>query len=140
MTISVAIPKSNESCFVYANSLQSCPTLCNLMDCSPPGSSVHGILQASTGMDCHTLLQSPFSTQGSNLHFFHPLRWQTGFLPLAPSRCCGTTSKQHKSTTEPKRKESRLEVPFSQKYFITKILLCFCMERCLAFFPFSLEP
>ena len=25
---------------------QSCLTLCNLMDCSPPGSSVHGILQA----------------------------------------------------------------------------------------------
>ena len=24
----------------------SCPTLCNPMDCSPPGSSVHGILQA----------------------------------------------------------------------------------------------
>ena len=26
---------------------QSCPTLCNAMDCSPPGSSVHRILQAS---------------------------------------------------------------------------------------------
>ena len=25
---------------------QSCLTLCNLLDCSPPGSSVHGILQA----------------------------------------------------------------------------------------------
>ena len=25
---------------------QSCPTLCDLMDYSPPGSSVHGILQA----------------------------------------------------------------------------------------------
>ena len=25
---------------------QSCPTLCNLTDCSPPGSFVHGILQA----------------------------------------------------------------------------------------------
>ena len=25
---------------------QSCPTLSNLMDCSPPGSSVHGIFQA----------------------------------------------------------------------------------------------
>ena len=25
---------------------QSCPTLCETMDCSPPGSSVHGILQA----------------------------------------------------------------------------------------------
>ena len=24
---------------------QSCPTLCSPMDCSPPGSSVHGILQ-----------------------------------------------------------------------------------------------
>ena len=29
-----------------AKSLQLCPTLCNPMDCSPPGSSVHGILQA----------------------------------------------------------------------------------------------
>ena len=25
---------------------QSCPTLCDSMDCSPPGSSVRGILQA----------------------------------------------------------------------------------------------
>ena len=30
---------------VHANA-QSCPTLCDPMDCSPPGSSVHGILQA----------------------------------------------------------------------------------------------
>ena len=29
----------------HAKSLQSCPTLCNSMDCSPPSSSVHGILQ-----------------------------------------------------------------------------------------------
>ena len=27
---------------------ESCPTLCDLMDCSLPGSSVHGILQART--------------------------------------------------------------------------------------------
>ena len=26
--------------------IQSCPTLCNSMDCNPPGSTVHGILQA----------------------------------------------------------------------------------------------
>ena len=25
---------------------QPCPTLCDSMDCSPPGSSVHGIFQA----------------------------------------------------------------------------------------------
>jgi len=31
---------------VHAKSLQLCLTLCDLMDCSLPGSSVHGILQA----------------------------------------------------------------------------------------------
>ena len=31
---------------ICAKSLQSCRTLCNLMDCSPPGSSACGILQA----------------------------------------------------------------------------------------------
>ena len=31
---------------VHAKPLQSCPTLCNPLDCGPPGSSVHGILQA----------------------------------------------------------------------------------------------
>ena len=31
---------------MHGKSLQSCPTLCDPMDCSPPGSSVQGILQA----------------------------------------------------------------------------------------------
>ena len=31
-----------------AKSLQSCPTLCDPRDCSPPGSAVPGILQART--------------------------------------------------------------------------------------------
>ena len=36
---------------------QSCLTLCDLMDCSPPGSSVHGdSLGKSTGVGCHALL------------------------------------------------------------------------------------
>ena len=33
---------------MHAKSLQSCPTLCDPMDSSPPGSSVHRILQART--------------------------------------------------------------------------------------------
>ena len=37
-------------CFMYAAAaaklLQSCPTLCDPIDGSPPGSSVHGIFQA----------------------------------------------------------------------------------------------
>ena len=32
--------------YMHAQSLQSCPTLCDPVDCRPPGSSVHGILQA----------------------------------------------------------------------------------------------
>ena len=31
---------------LMAEFAESCPTLCDPMDCSPPGSSVHGILQA----------------------------------------------------------------------------------------------
>ena len=41
---------SSQVCFLVrcmcAKSFQLCPTLCNPMDCSPPGSSVHRILQA----------------------------------------------------------------------------------------------
>ena len=39
---------------------QSCPTLCDPMDCSPSGSSVHGI---PTGVGCHFLLQCEFQQQ-----------------------------------------------------------------------------
>ena len=33
---------------MHAKSLQSCPTPCDPTYCSPPGSSVHGILQGRT--------------------------------------------------------------------------------------------
>ena len=39
-----------------AKSLQSCPTLCDPIDGSPPGSPVPGILK-NTGVGCHFLLQ-----------------------------------------------------------------------------------
>ena len=40
-----------------AESLQSCLTLCDPIDGSPPGSAVPGILQARTGVGFHFLLQ-----------------------------------------------------------------------------------
>ena len=40
-----------------AKSLQSCLTLCDPIDGSPPGSAIPGILQARTGVGCHFLLQ-----------------------------------------------------------------------------------
>ena len=46
---------------------QSCPTLWDPMDCSQPGSSVHGDSPGrNTQVGCHTLLQGVFPTQGSN--------------------------------------------------------------------------
>ena len=39
-------PQSSSTLWKWENVTQSCPTLCDPMDCSPPGSSVHGILQA----------------------------------------------------------------------------------------------
>ena len=57
---------------MYAKSLQSYPTLCDPMDCSPPGSSVHGILQARiwSGLPCPP--PGIFPTQGSNPFLFMP--------------------------------------------------------------------
>ena len=56
--------------------------LCNPMDCSLPGSSVYGILQAkNTGVGCHFLLQGIFLTQGFISHLLHLLDWQVDSLP-----------------------------------------------------------
>ena len=46
-----------------AKLLQLCLTLCDPMNHSPPGSSVHGFSR----LDFHALLQGIFPTQGSNL-------------------------------------------------------------------------
>ena len=63
---------------------QSCLTLCDPMDCSPPDSSVHGDSPGkTTGMGCHALLQRIFPIQESNpglphfrqiLHHLSPIR------------------------------------------------------------------
>ena len=65
---------------MLAKLLQLCLTLCNPMDCSPPGSSVHGIDSPgkNIGVGCHTLLQGIFSTQGWNWCLFCLLHWQVG--------------------------------------------------------------
>ena len=73
---------------------QSCPTLCSPMDCSPPGSSVHGDSPAKhTRVGSLSLLQGIFPTQESNrglLHcrqgLLHLLHWRVGSLPLALAR------------------------------------------------------
>ena len=73
--------------------VQSCPTLSDPMDCSLPGSSIHGIFQARVlewvaiafsaiavehGLNCSKAC-GVFLDQGSNLYL---LRWQADSLAL----------------------------------------------------------
>ena len=60
---------------------KSCQTICDLMDCSLPGSSVHGTSQGkkNTKVGYHVLFQEIFSNQRLKLHLLH---WKVDSLPL----------------------------------------------------------
>ena len=58
---------------MHAKPLQSCPTLCDPKDFSPPGSSVHGIVQARI----LEWVAMP-SSRGLNPGLLHLLHWQAG--------------------------------------------------------------
>ena len=57
---------------------QSCLTVWDLMDCNPPGSSVHGDSpDKCTGVGCHTILQGIFPTQVSHMAGRFFTIWET---------------------------------------------------------------
>ena len=63
--------------------------LCDPMDCSLPGSSVHGDSpDKNTGVGCRALLQGIFPTQGSNPHC-RPPTLQVNSLPSEPWELLG---------------------------------------------------
>ena len=70
---------------MHAKSLHLCPTVCSPMDYSPPGFSVHGILQAwiLEWVACHTPPRGSFWPKDQTC-ISCLLRWQVGSLPLAP--------------------------------------------------------
>ena len=67
------------SCYVVSD-------FCNSMDCSLPGSSIHGISQARIlEWIAISFLQGIFLTQGRrDSYLFRILHWQVDSLPLAP--------------------------------------------------------
>ena len=80
-SLSTLVNSNAHACVVS----QSCLTFCDPMDCSPPGSSVHGVLQARIlEWIVIAFLQGIFLNQGPNLHLWHFLHCQADFLPLAP--------------------------------------------------------
>ena len=61
---------------------QLCPTLCDPMDCSPPGSSVHGdSLGKNAGVGCHALLQVAVAYVFPNTKALSAL-WYVGWKTL----------------------------------------------------------
>ena len=72
--LNVMLQPGREECLGENVHAQSCPTLCNPMDCSPPGSSLWDSPGKNTGVGCHALLQEIFPIQGSNPGLLH-CRW-----------------------------------------------------------------
>ena len=72
---------------VHAKSPQSCPTLCDPVDQSPPGSSVQGILQARI-LEWVTVPSSRASsrTRDPTHGLLGLLHWQAGSLPSPPGK------------------------------------------------------
>ena len=79
--------------------VQLCLTLCDPMDCSLPGSSVHRDSPGkNTAVGFHALLQGIFPTQGSNLHLLH---WLADSLPSEPPGKPKATIPQFKKKSLP---------------------------------------
>ena len=78
-----------KSAGLHAKSFQSCLTLWDPMDCSPPGSSAHGILQARTLEWVAIHFFRWFSQPRDQTCIFDILHWQVSTLPLAPYKSTG---------------------------------------------------
>ena len=108
-----------------AKLLRWCPSLHDAMQCSPPGSPVHGILQARI-LECVAISSSRGSSliQGLNLCLLCLLHWQVGSLPLAPPG--KTLNKKHlaKSCPDSWSLEAEIFLLFSTGNFWGYWLLC----------------
>ena len=92
-----------------AKSLQSCPTLCDPIDGSPPGSAVPGILQARI-------------LEWVTISLLNAWKWKVKVKSLSPIRLLATpwtAAHQAPPSTGFSRQEYRSGVP---SYFLTKTL------------------
>ena len=86
---------------------RSCLSLCEPMDCSQPGSSVHGIFPGkNTGVGFNFLIQGLLLIQGSNLGLphcrqtlYHLNHQGIPFLPKVVPFCISTQSKGQRNET-----------------------------------------
>ena len=106
-------------------------TLCNPMDCNPPGSSIHGAFQArNAGAGCCCLLQGVFPTLGPNLRLLH---WQADSYttePLGNPRdfpifICAASNRpdytEHKATST-RKKQNRIVTTATEECLVIREL------------------
>ena len=74
--------QSEETLYSVCSVAQLCLTLCNPMDCSLPGSSVHGIFQARILEQVAISYSRGSSQSGDQTLVSHLLHWQVDSLPL----------------------------------------------------------
>ena len=116
---------------------QSCATLCDPMDCSPPGSSVHGVLQA------RILERLPFSPQTSfqpgdrtpvshvsctgRRVLYHCAGWEAHSVVAVPGSTWESSSRdeegKHDSYSTPKEGRGTVPGSFTSAH-------CGCCELC----------
>ena len=139
-------PPTSHVCLGYLVFLvaQSCPTLCNTVDYSPPGSSVHGDFPGkNTGVGCHALLQGIFPTHGLNpgLLYHRQIFTMWSLPPGKPSLSCPISSISSKDFCRKSRVLSEicfLVDPFSWHVlvlWITFFSLTLTVSTCLPSTP-----
>ena len=124
------------------------------MDCSPPGSSVHGDSPGkNTGVGCHALLQGISPTQGSNPGLLHykKILYQLSYLgklPLLGNKCRERNSSFFLSDNKgeppfnpPKRPRKEEKILSNHKIFSFQkdITIPFYFTSFSCFLPFLLS-
>ena len=108
---------------MFAKSLQSCPTLCNPIDGSPPGSTVPGILQART-------------LEWVAISFSNAWKWKVKVKSLNPVQLSATpwtAAHQAPPSMGFSRQEywSGMPLPSPKYMLITLKPLCSCLHKII---------
>ena len=113
-------------CVWNATLLQLCPILCDPMDCSPTGSSVHGILQERI-LEWVTMPSSSGSSllrDRTHISNVSCIGWQLSYLPLA------LHGKAVVGTTQVVK-----DIQFSSVQSLSRVWLCNAMNHSMPGLP-----
>ena len=113
---------------------QSCPTLCNPVDCSPPGSSIHGdSLDKDTGVGCHAPLLGNLPNPGIKPR---SPALQTDSLPSEPpdaGKCRLIKFIYLNLSPKYTHIQNTYSIRYSEEFFFS--YLYYCSNECFIAYP-----